>query len=362
MLAVRCVRAEVFGLTKTKSRRLCDLYAAWQSMTQTRSTYRELRNRFPYLDSRYARAASYNLPSTNEPLHLPKDMFRIVNRDGKFAHFFLRIPTEAREYLWLPLRMNRHMEEIVHRVDYGDSELIRRGDRFFLHLTVKRQVKTMEPSSLLGVDLGERNLATAVLWQGSQVSLVRWFYGREARGIRRHYAWLRKRLGERKLLREVKRISGKEQRAINNLCHNVSREIVHTARLHNSAIILGDLKGIRTRAKGRRMNRVVSSMPFFKLSQFIEYKAAWEGIPVITTNEAYTSRTCPRCGSQGRRPTQGLFQCPACGFQANADYVGARNLTERAARWFAAGALRVQAQKGDMTCDESPQVSQHPKT
>jgi IS605 OrfB family transposase len=362
MLAVRCVRAEVFGLTKIKTRRLRDLYAVWQSMTKTPSTYRELRNRFPYLDSRYARAASYNLPSRKEPLHVPKDVFHIVNVDGKFAHFFLRIPTEAREYLWLPLRMNRHLEAVVHGGDYGDSKLVRVGDRFFLHLTVKRQAKTTEPSSLLGVDLGERNLATAVLWQGSQVSLVRWFYGREARGIRRHYAWLRRRLGERKRLKEVKRISGKEQRTINNLCHNVSREIVDIARLHNSAIILGDLKGIRARARGRRMNRIVGNMPYLKLAHYIEYKAAWEGIPVITTSEAYTSRTCPRCGSEGRRPKQGLFQCVACGFEANADYVGARNLTERAARWFAAGALRVQAQKGDMTCDESPQVNQQPKT
>jgi transposase len=171
MLAVRCVRAEIFGLTKIKARRLRDLHASWQSMTKTQSTYRELRDRFPHLDSRYARAASYNLPSRKEPLHLPKDMFRIVNVDGKFARFFLRIPVEAREYLWLPLRRNRHLEAIVHGGDYGDSRLIRQRDRFFLHLTVKRQAKTTEPSSILGVDLGERNLATAVLWQGSQVSL-----------------------------------------------------------------------------------------------------------------------------------------------------------------------------------------------
>ena len=192
--------------------------------------------------------------------------------------------------------------------------------------------------------------------------MPRWFYGREARSVRRHYAWLRKRLGERRLLKEIRRISDKETRTINDLCHNISREIVNTAKEHHAAIILGALKGIRKRARGRRMNRIVSNMPYLKLSQYIEYKATWEGIPVVTTSEAYTSRTCPRCGSEGRRPKQGLFQCPACRFEANADYVGARNLTERAARWFTAGALRVQAQKGDMTCDESPQVSQQPKT
>jgi IS605 OrfB family transposase len=361
MLAVRCVRAEIFGLTKTKAWKLRDLYAAWRSMTKVPSAYRELRKRFPCLDSRYARAASFNLQSSREPLHLPKDMFRIVKADGKFARFFLRIPVKAREYLWLPLHMNQSSEEMVDGADYGDSRLVKRGDRFFLHLTVKRQVECVDVSSLLGVDLGERNLATAVLWRGSEASILRWFYGREARGIRRHYAWLRKRLGEGRLLKEIKRISDKEQRAINDLCHKISREIV-TAREHHSAIILSDLKGIRARARGRRMNRIVSNMPYFKLSQYIEYKAAWEGIPVINTTEAYTSRTCPRCGSEGKRPSQGLFQCPACEYEANADYVGARNLTERASRWFAAGVLWVRTQKGDMTYGESPQVGQQMKT
>jgi putative transposase len=192
--------------------------------------------------------------------------------------------------------------------------------------------------------------------------MPRWFYGREARSVRRHYAWLRKRLGERRLLKEIRRISDKEKRRINDLCHKISREIVNAAKEHRSAIVLGDLKGIRRRARGRRMNRIVGNMPYLKLSEYIAYKAAWEGVPIIYGNEAYTSRTCPRCSSEGRRPHQGLFRCPACGFEANADYVGARNLTERAARWFAAGALRVQAQKGDMTNDESPQVSQQPKT
>ncbi len=104
------------------------------------------------------------------------------------------------------------------------------------------------------------------------------------------------------------------------------------------------------------MNRIVSSMPYLKLSKMIEYKASWEGVPVIYANEAYTSRTCPRCSSEGRRPHQGLFRCHSCDYEANADYVGARNLAEMASRWFDAGAIWGLVQKGDMTSGESPQV------
>jgi putative transposase len=59
----------------------------------------------------------------------------------------------------------------------------------------------------------------------------------------------------------------------------------------------------------------------------IEYKAMLVGIPVITTSEAYTSRTCHICGCEGKRKTQGLFICPQCG-EYNADLNGAINIAK----------------------------------
>ncbi|MHC1610615.1 MAG: hypothetical protein ACXQTW_03280, partial [Candidatus Methanospirareceae archaeon] len=52
------------------------------------------------------------------------------------------------------------------------------------------------------------------------------FYGKEVRGVRRHFAWLRKRLGEKKLLKEIKRIGQKERRIVDSYLHEISREIV----------------------------------------------------------------------------------------------------------------------------------------
>lgn len=43
-------------------------------------------------------------------------------------------------------------------------------------------------------------------------------------------------------------------------------------------MVLGDLKGIRNRARGRRMNRIVSNMPYYCLTQMIIYKSLWENI------------------------------------------------------------------------------------
>jgi len=57
------------------------------------------------------------------------------------------------------------------------------------------------------------------------------------------------------------------------------------------------------------MNRIVSSMPYYKLTRFIKYKAAWDGIAVFVIPEAYMSKVCHCRGSVGSRPYQGLFLC-----------------------------------------------------
>ncbi|MHA1333325.1 MAG: zinc ribbon domain-containing protein [Candidatus Odinarchaeia archaeon] len=75
----------------------------------------------------------------------------------------------------------------------------------------------------------------------------------------------------------------------------------------------------------RKFNRKLNSFPYYRLSQFIEYKAAWEGIAVIKVNEANTSKLCSRCSSQGLRHN-GKFVCLMCKVELNADYNGALNI------------------------------------
>jgi len=164
--------------------------------------------------------------------------------------------------------------------------------------------------SILAVDLGERVAVTAVLLQHGTVKVVK-FLGREIRGIRRHHSWLRRRLQEKKLLRKVKQIGQKERRIVKDTLHKISKEIVRIADENDAIIAIGDLTGIRERARdrGRRFNRIVSNMPFYTLTKFIEYKAVQRGIPVIEVSEEGTSKECHICGCEGKRRTQGLFVC-----------------------------------------------------
>jgi transposase len=77
------------------------------------------------------------------------------------------------------------------------------------------------------------------------------------------------------------------------------------------------------------MNRIVSNMPYHKLTQMITYKAQWAGVPVVKISERDTSKTCHRCGERGSHPYQGLFKCSNCGLKYNVDLNGAINIARR---------------------------------
>jgi putative transposase len=73
----------------------------------------------------------------------------------------------------------------------------------------------------------------------------------------------------------------------------------------------------------------------------LEYKLAWNGGWLIAVPPQNTSRTCPACGhvSAENRQTQARFCCVECGYEENADVVGAINILARGHRVAACGAL-----------------------
>ena len=86
------------------------------------------------------------------------------------------------------------------------------------------------------------------------------------------------------------------------------------------------MRNNRGKNGSKTLNRIVNRMPYSKLAKFIEYKAMFDGVPVVKVKEYYTSKVCHRCNNLGERKTQGLFVCNNCNLQYNADLNGAINI------------------------------------
>ena len=177
--------------------------------------------------------------------------------------------------------------------------------------------------NIMGIDLGIKCPAVSYCSDGSVK-----FYGngRKNKYMRRHYAYIRKKLQTSKKMKAVKRINDKEQRIMRDADHKLSHDIVETAVTHNVKVIkLEQLQNIRsTTRKSRKNNHSLHSWSFYRLARFIEYKARLAGISVEYVNPAYTSQTCPICGHVHHADDRN-YTCE-CGFHIHRDLLGAMNI------------------------------------
>lgn len=183
--------------------------------------------------------------------------------------------------------------------------------------------KVNESNNVMGIDLGIKCPAVSYCTDGSVK-----FYGngRKNKYMRRHYANLRKWFQKANKPTVVKRIKNKEQRIMKDIDHKISREIVNTAKKHKAKVIkLERLENIRSMTRtSRKNNPSLHTWSFYRLAQYIEYKAKLAGIEVEYVDPAYTSQKCPQCGNIHHAKDR-KYICK-CGYHTHRDLLGAINI------------------------------------
>ena len=86
------------------------------------------------------------------------------------------------------------------------------------------------------------------------------------------------------------------------------------------------------------LNRAILDQSWAEFRRQLDYKLTWNGGHLIAVPPQNTSRCCPACGhtTKENRQTQVYFECVECGYQNNADVVGAINILRRGQEILAA--------------------------
>ena len=86
------------------------------------------------------------------------------------------------------------------------------------------------------------------------------------------------------------------------------------------------------------LNRAILDQSWAEFRRQLDYKLAWNGGHLIAVPPQNTSRFCPACEhtAKDNRQTQANFECVECGYQNNADVVGAINVLKRGQEILAA--------------------------
>ena len=176
--------------------------------------------------------------------------------------------------------MTKRQKEHLSCAKLGTMRIIKKQDYIMAQLVYEvEEVEMKTEGNVMGVDLGVKCPAVSHCTDGSVK-----FYGngRKNKYMRRRYAYLRKKLQKSKKISAVKRINNKEQRIMKDIDHKISHDIVKTAKEHNVRVIkLERLSNIRSTTRtSRKNNHSLHNWSFYRLMQFIEYKAKRVGIAV----------------------------------------------------------------------------------
>lgn len=237
---------------------------------------------------------------------------------------------------WVKFRQSRAVEGRI-----KNATVSQHAGSWYISFQVEIEVdQPAHPStSAIGLDAGISKLAT--LSDGTIFEPVNSFKQNQAKLARL----------QRQLARMVKfSANWKKQKAKISRLHthiaNIRRDYLHkvttTVSKNHAMIVIEDLKvssmsksaagtvdepGRNVAAKSG-LNRAILDQGWYEMRRQLEYKQLWRGGDVQVVNPAYTSQKCASCGHTAKenRQSQAVFVCVACGYEANADINGARNI------------------------------------
>jgi putative transposase len=236
---------------------------------------------------------------------------------------------------WLRYRNSREIMGAVKNITVSQS-----CGKWFVSIQTEREVEQPIPQGdAVGIDMGVARFAT--LSDGSHIEPLNSF--------KRHETALRKAQQvmsrKTKFSNNWKKAKARVQR-IHSRIGNTRRDFLHktttTISQNHAMVCIEDLQvrnmsrsaagstekpGKNVRAKSG-LNKSILDQGWFEFRRQLDYKLAWQGGWLVAVPPKNTSRTCPCCShvSAANRQTQSRFECEACGFEENADLVGAINV------------------------------------
>ena len=299
--------------------------------------------------------------------------YRYKDENGSWQ----RIP-KTLEWLWRPVFFSRPQADLVRNRDYsfvdegqtlsintlskrtkctfegehfaeyldgsyelGTAKLVELKGLWYLHIPVTKTVEDFQKENVrhvVGIDRGLRFLTVSYDEHGK----TEFVSGKKIATKRHKFQEVRRQLqskGTKSAKRRLKAISGRENRWMSDVNHQISKTLVQKYSKY-TLFVLEDLTGVSFEesnlSKTAKQNYDLRSWSFYQLEQFLTYKAHENRSEVLKVSAKYTSQRCPRCGTihkENRDHHRHLYSCQ-CGYKSNDDRIGAMNIQLLGTMWI----------------------------
>lgn len=237
---------------------------------------------------------------------------------------------------WLRYRNSRDVLGVIKNVTVSRS-----GSKWFVSIQTEREAEKPVPpkGEAIGIDMGVIRFAT--LSNGDPIEPLNSFKKHQQRLARYQRRMARKQKFSnnwKKAKAKVTQIHTDIANARRDFLHKASTTIsqnhaivciedLQVRNMSRSAAGTSDAPGKNVSAKSG-LNKSILDQGWGEFRRQLDYKLDWQGGWLIAVPPHNTSRTCPCClhVSADNRQTQAKFECVECGYENNADVVGAINI------------------------------------
>jgi putative transposase len=199
-----------------------------------------------------------------------------------------------------------------------------------ISVCIQKQVEQIKCENVIGID---RNLRNVTAGNNDQVTFYK---TNKLLSIKENTIHARagfKRNDYKMKRKFFQKFNARMQCRTKKFLHKISKQIVDKAKKNKSAIAFENLKGIRKlyrkgNGQGNKYRRKMNGWQFYELQRQIQYKAEWEGIPVLFVDPKRTSMLCPVCGKriQEDRQNSRKLWCNNCMKLMDRDVVASLNI------------------------------------
>lgn len=245
--------------------------------------------------------------------------FTIRGNQLTFSTVGKRIKTIIAVPAWFAERYANYSQSKSATISYD-----KKNKRAYLNLVYQNteEITPVTTGKTVGIDRGLYSLFSTSEGGDYRAQILR--------KTRRKYLHLRKTLqqkGTRSAKKKLKKLSGKEKRFMTDVNHQVTKQLANDSTV--STYVLEDLKGIRAKRKGKKMNTWLGQWTFFQFETLLKYKCAEKGKTVAFVDPRYTSQKCSQCKRIDKtNRKKNYYTCKSCGYHGNADHNAAINIRD----------------------------------
>ena len=356
------------------SRYIFDNRFELNSNTVQKALYKDVRSLFG-LKSQLATSSFKTVTAKYKTVkqQLFQKPYRYKDENGSWQRI-----TKTLEWLWKPVFFSRPQADLVRNRDYsfvddgqilsintlgkrtkctfesehfaeyldgsyelGTAKLVELKGLWYLHIPVTKTVEDFQKENVrhvVGIDRGLRFLTVSYDEQGK----TEFVSGRKIATKRHKFQEVRRQLqskGTKSAKRKLKAISGRENRWLSDVNHQISKTLVQKYG-KDTLFVLEELAGVSFEesnlSRTAKQNYDLRSWSFYQLEQFLTYKAHENRSEVLKVSAKYTSQRCPKCGiirKANRDHHKHLYSCQ-CGYKSNDDRIGAMNIQLLGTMWI----------------------------